>query len=155
MSKNTNKDELRLLPQHNRQEFFRKRIGELNGKGIEMDYHEGKDDSNIDYSNFPKEFFLYPMTYKDKINLILEKKEITIGELAREISFSKEEIENPNKKVYEALANFSSYPIEFFTAKPIQNIVKTSNIKRWVIGISIVVISLAILIGTFIYIFSE
>ena len=57
MSKNENKDELRLLPQHNRQEFFRKRIGELNGKSIEMDYHEGKDDSDIDVVVLAKNVF--------------------------------------------------------------------------------------------------
>lgn len=150
MSKNENKDELRLMPKRNPQEFFRKRIGELNNQSIEMDYHVDKDHS-IDYTGFPTEYFTKPMNYSDKIDLVLEKKGISLNELLLELSISKEELYSKKDYVLEKLALFSSYPKAFFEIESFINTAKKEHLKKVIISVTIILLVLFAFVGSFLY----
>ena len=130
-------------------ELMRNNLAYQNGKEIESDFHEGCG-SKKEYDKYPKEYFTKILTFKDKIDLILKYKEITIEELAIAIKISKEELleyynqnKIPKDDVLIELSNISLYPVSFFKEKSMIDTTNTHHRKRVVIAI--LVLSLVIL----------
>lgn len=154
MSKNENNEELKLLPKRNPQEFFRKRIGELNNSPVEMDYHEGKS-SKKDYTGYPAEYFTKPMTFKDKVDLVLEKKNISIEDFCFELAIKKEDAYTSTVEYIDNLSKYSGYPKEFFLAESFVDTAVKAHRKAVILSIILVIVIFGTLIGTFLYLINQ
>ena len=138
-------------------ELMRNNLAYANGKEIESDFHEGSG-SKKEYDKYPKEYFTQSLTFKDKIDLILKYKEITIGELAIAIKISKEELLDyynqnkiPKDDILMELSNVSSYPVSFFKRKSMIESTKSNHKKKIILSIVLITIFVIIVAGGFIY----
>lgn len=146
--------------------LFKNQLGEMlkagisaaNGEELEQDYHEGEG-SHMNFEGFPKEYFTKRLEFKDKIDLVLDKKEVTLPELAIDLGISMEELNLcikknvlPKEEVLKKLADYSSYPIDFFKAPPMMDATKNNHKRNVIIAVSLVIIITLIVIYSIIHI---
>lgn len=140
-------------------ELMRNNLAYQNGKEIESDFHEGCG-SKKEYDKYPKEYFTKILTFKDKIDLILKYKEITIEELAIAIKISTEELleyynqnKIPKDDILMELSNISLYPVSFFKEKSMIDTTNTHHRKRVVIAILLLIIVILTAVGGILYLY--
>jgi hypothetical protein len=140
-------------------ELMRNNLAYANGEEIESDFHEGSG-SKKEYDKYPKEYFTKSLTFKDKIDLILQYKEITIGELAIAIKISKEELleyckqdKIPKDNILIALSNISGYPVSFFKEKSMIATTNSHHRRKVIIAIMLVAITIITAVGGIIYLY--
>ena len=140
-------------------ELMRNNLAYQNGKEIESDFHEGSG-SKKEYDKYPKEYFTKSLTFKDKIDLILKYKKITIEELAIAIKISTEELleyynqnKIPKDDILMELSNISLYPISFFKEKSMIDTTNTNHRKRVVIAILLLSIVILTAVRVILYLF--
>ncbi len=136
-------------------EMLKNGISAANGEDIEADYHEGKG-SGKDYSNYPKEFFTESLDFKGKINLILDKKEITLDELeaiieTKELKKYYKDNTLPKEEILIKLSNYTGYPVDFFKAAPMGLITKRHHRRNVILAICLLVLVISVAVFGIVY----
>ncbi len=125
-----NRDDFKnVMPIRNLPGMLRSRINEANNGGLTPSTTAGQDGSNL--NGYPKEFFERDMLFKDKIQLILNEKEITLSDFANKVEIDQDLLKKlmdkdklPKYKVLEKIAEFSGYSVEFLKSKPVSKLFK-------------------------------